>query len=122
MINLSKRLASLVKELRGDKSQRKFAKALGVSYAAVRSWEESESMPGLSSLEKIAAYSNQSLEEVLEYINQDNKNKSENIELSKACFAEDLIPALKKLPKKEQTKLAQFLITEISKRMSEKYK
>ena len=115
MINLSKRLASLVKELRGDKSQRKFAKALGVSYAAVRSWEESESMPGLSSLEKIAAYSNQSLEEVLEYINQDNKNKSENIELSKACFAEDLIPALKKLPKKEQTKLAQFLITEISK-------
>jgi transcriptional regulator with XRE-family HTH domain len=56
-ISAEERLSSLIRKLRGDKSQRQFAKSLGVSYAAVRSWEESESMPGLTSLGKIADYS-----------------------------------------------------------------
>ena len=114
-ISAEERLSSLVKKLRDDKSQRQFAKSLGVSYAAIRSWEESESMPGLKSLEKIAAYSNQTLEELLDYLKDEGKDKSKIIPLPKCNFAEDLIPQVKQLTKKEKTKLAQFLIDEIAK-------
>jgi DNA-binding transcriptional regulator YiaG len=55
-ITAEERLSSLVKKLRGDKSQRQFSKVLGVSYAAVRSWEECESMPGLNSLQKAVIF------------------------------------------------------------------
>ncbi|MDJ0578162.1 MAG: helix-turn-helix transcriptional regulator, partial [Xenococcaceae cyanobacterium MO_234.B1] len=61
MDNLAQeRLSRLIKKLRGDRSQRSFAKSLGVSYASIRTWEEGESMPGIASLQKIAEYSNQS--------------------------------------------------------------
>lgn len=109
------RLAVLIKKLRGDKSQRQFAKVLGVSYAAVRSWEESESMPGLKSLEKIADYSNQTLEELLEYLKDEGKDKSKILKFPETKFAEDLFPQVKNLTKKEQSKLAQFLIEELAK-------
>ena len=114
-ITAEERLAFLIKKLRGEKSQRQFAKILGVSYAAIRSWEESESMPGLTSLEKIAAYSNQSVQELLEYRKAEGKDKSKVAQLPSTCFAEDLFPQVKKLPKKEKSKLAQFLIKELAK-------
>lgn len=114
-ISAEERLSSLVKKLRNDKSQRQFAKSLGVSYAAIRSWEESESMPGLKSLEKIAAYSNQSLEELLDYLKDEGTDKSKVIPLPKHTFAEDLFSQVKLLPKNEKTKLAQFLIDELGK-------
>lgn len=117
LVNISaeERLAVLIKRLRGDKSQRQFAKVLGVSYAAVRSWEESESMPGLKSLEKIADYSNQTLEELLEYLKDEGKDKSKILKFPQTKFAEDLFPQVKNLTKKEQSKLAQFLIEELAK-------
>ena len=62
------RLSRLIKQLRGDQSQRSFAKTLGVSYAAVRSWEEAETMPAIKSLQKIATYSRQSVESLLQYL------------------------------------------------------
>ena len=113
-ITATERLASLIKKLRGDKSQRQFARVLGVSYAAVRSWEESESMPGLSSLEKIAAYSNQSLKDLLDYIKDEGEDKSQVTEFTPTYLAEDLIPTVKNMPKKEKSKLAQFLIQELA--------
>jgi DNA-binding transcriptional regulator YiaG len=33
------KLAELIRELRGDQSQRAFAKTLGVSFASIQSWE-----------------------------------------------------------------------------------
>lgn len=48
------RLANLVKELRGDKSQRNFAKLLGVSYYAVQSWEKQAALPDEKNLQKLA--------------------------------------------------------------------
>jgi transcriptional regulator with XRE-family HTH domain len=109
------RLSSLIRKLRGDKSQRQFAKFLGVSYAAVRSWEESESMPGLNSLEKIADYSNQTLEELLQYLKDEGDDQSKVLLFPKVYLAEDLFGQVKELPRKEQSRLAQFLIEELSK-------
>jgi transcriptional regulator with XRE-family HTH domain len=114
-ISAEERLSSLVKKLRGEKSQRQFAKVLGVSYAAVRSWEESESMPGLNSLEKIAAYSNQTVEELLEYLKNEGKDQSKILSFPKAYLAEDLFPQVKQLPRNEKSKLALFLIEELAK-------
>lgn len=48
------RLANLVRELRGEKSQRNFAKLLGVSYYAVQSWEKQAVWPDNDNLQKIA--------------------------------------------------------------------
>lgn len=48
------RLADLVRELRGKKSQRSFAKLLGVSYYAVQSWEKQAVWPDDDNLQKLA--------------------------------------------------------------------
>ncbi len=48
------KLASLVRELRGNKSQRSFAKLLGVSYYAVQTWEKQAVWPDDDNLEKLA--------------------------------------------------------------------
>ncbi|VXD25201.1 helix-turn-helix domain-containing protein [Planktothrix paucivesiculata] len=48
------KLASLVREMRGDKSQRSFAKLLGVSYYAVQTWEKQSVWPDDDNLEKLA--------------------------------------------------------------------
>lgn len=48
------KLASLVRELRGSKSQRSFAKLLGVSYYAVQTWEKQAVWPDDDNLEKLA--------------------------------------------------------------------
>ncbi len=114
-ITAQERLSSLIKKLRGDRSQRQFAKLLGVSYAAIRSWEECESMPGVSSLSKIASYSHQSVEELLNYLKEGGQDKSQLPSPPPVFLAEDLIPQIKQLPKVEKIKLAQFLIQELAK-------
>ncbi len=48
------RLADFVKEIRGKKSQRGFAKLLGVSYYAVQSWEKQAVWPDDDNLQKLA--------------------------------------------------------------------
>jgi DNA-binding transcriptional regulator YiaG len=39
-----RKLATLIKELRADQSQRTFAKSLGVSFASIQSWENGDAM------------------------------------------------------------------------------
>lgn len=48
------RLSEVVKKARGERTQRQFAKYLGVSFAAVRSWEERETRRGESSLRPLS--------------------------------------------------------------------
>lgn len=108
------RLSNLIKELRGERSQRNFAKSLGVSYASVRTWEEGESMPSVKNLKKIAKYSNQSVEELLNHLSGEGENKSSINKVPSLKIAEEVIPYIKDLPKKESAKLAKFLIEKIS--------
>ena len=103
------RLSKLIKRLRAGRSHREFARKLRVSYNAVRSWELCESMPGIESLEKIADYSGQSIEEILAYLKGDEVNelKYQNHEIE---ALDDLIPRIKDLPKKDLIQLAKLII------------
>lgn len=115
MDNLAQeRLSRLIKKLRGDRSQRSFAKSLGVSYASIRTWEEGESMPGIASLQKIAEYSNQSIEELLQYLSGEEEDKSSKLPFPAVKSADDIIPHLENLSKQEIAKLAQFLIEKLA--------
>ena len=102
------RLSRLIKQLRGDQSQRSFAKTLGVSYAAVRSWEEAETMPAIKSLQKIATYSRQSVESLLQYLKHGEVEDESDIDKPKT--AEDLLSELNYLPEKEANRLIEILV------------
>ena len=64
----TERLARLVAELRGSKSQRQFAKELGVSQSSVRFWESNLAWPDTENLEKLAALRGWSLSELQTYL------------------------------------------------------
>lgn len=103
----SQRLSELVKNIRGERTQRQFAKQIGVSFAAVRSWEEGESYPVLENLGKIASACGMTLEELLAYL----KGEIEAGELApRARIAEDLLPYVNDLPREERKRLMQILI------------
>ncbi len=104
------RLSETVARLRGDRSIRRFAKDLGVSFPAARSWEEEESFPNLKNLEKIAQLDGKTLEEFLEYLRGDDW-----IAPNEITVAEDLLVFIDHLPKAEKVRLAQLLITEVAK-------
>ena len=53
-ITARERLAKIVKDTRGVQSQRSFAKQLGVTGTAVKSWEDMESIPSTENLKHIA--------------------------------------------------------------------
>lgn len=105
------RLSSLIKNLRGERSQRNFAKSIGVSYASIRTWEEGESMPSVTNLKKIASYSNQSVEQLLDYLSGSEDKSSKN-DLPVFTTADEVIPYLRQISKQEAVKLADFLIRE----------
>lgn len=62
------RLTSSVLELRGDRSQREFAKSLGVSQGAVQSWESKQSVPSLENLVKLAEMRGEMVEAYIAYL------------------------------------------------------
>lgn len=64
----TERLARLVAELRGSKSQRQFAKELGVSQSSVRFWESNLAWPDTENLEKLAALRGWSLSDLQNYL------------------------------------------------------
>lgn len=100
------RLSEILIELRGDRSQRKYAKDLGVSFPALRSWEECESVPGLENLEMIASAKGWSLIQLLGYIRGEEPAAARSIPLR----AEDLLREAEHLEPAEQLRLAQLLI------------
>ena len=59
------RLAELIKDLRGELTQREFAKRLGVTYGAIQSWENAEVTPSSTNLVKISDYTGLSLQELM---------------------------------------------------------
>jgi phage repressor protein C with HTH and peptisase S24 domain len=62
-----KKLAEIVRQLRGIRSQRDFATALSISQATVQSWESGKgaNLPTLENIEKLAAIANKPLEDLL---------------------------------------------------------
>lgn len=98
------RLASVIKEARGARSQRQFAKDLGISFATIRCWELCESFPNAENLELIAKTLGRSLEEFLRYLrNAPGKEP-------RVTRAEDLLPLVNELPGREAARLAQMIL------------
>ncbi len=62
------RLELLLQELRGDLSQRQFAKELGVTHSTVQSWEAKLSWPGTPNLKKLASLKGWSLDQLQAYL------------------------------------------------------
>ncbi len=75
--------------------QRKFAKVLGVSHSSLASWIRGESFPSHDSLLKIAGIAKISIDELL------NRLKGE-AEVRRIQRAEDLLPQVNVLPRKER--------------------
>ena len=58
----------LVLELRGDLSQRQFAKKFGVSFSTIHSWESGTSWPGTQNLTRLAQLKGWSFDELQFYL------------------------------------------------------
>lgn len=74
------RLARLVAELRGSKSQRQFARELNVSQSSVRFWESNLAWPDTENLEKLAALRGWSLSNLQNYLIKGDLPDSEPLE------------------------------------------
>ena len=63
--NFRDRFAKSVRQLRGERSQGEFARALGCSQPTITGWENGQSIPNLDNLDRLAELSNQLPEEFL---------------------------------------------------------
>lgn len=65
------RLVLLLQELRGNLSQRQFAKELGVTHSTVQAWEAKLSWPGTQNLKKLASLKGCTLDQLQTYLEED---------------------------------------------------
>ena len=98
-------LSLAVKKARGSRSQRKFAKDIGVSFAAVRSWEECESFHSQENLSLIASVLGLPLDEFLLYLNGEPYPKPRYEK------AEDLLPIVSELSDSEAARLVEIIVS-----------
>lgn len=63
-----KRLSEAVHEIRGDQSQRQFARRMQVSQSTVQQWENGKNVPSLENLEKIARLKGMLVEDFVAYL------------------------------------------------------
>lgn len=103
------RLSQIIKRIRGSRSQRRFGKELGVSYAAIRSWEDLESLPGVENLEAIATEAGWSLEKLLSVV-----RGSDPMEEPQEPKAEDVLKLISRLSPGELQRLGQLMIQKIN--------
>jgi transcriptional regulator with XRE-family HTH domain len=62
------KLASLLRELRGERSQRSFAQFFGVSNQAVQNWEKERTWPDDDNLQKLADLKGWTLKQLQAYL------------------------------------------------------
>jgi transcriptional regulator with XRE-family HTH domain len=62
------RLAELIRDLRGDSSQREFARLLGISYTTIQDWEKQIRLPSSKNLQRIAQLKGCTQTELLSYL------------------------------------------------------
>ena len=63
-----KRLGEVVHEIRGDQSQRQFARKMQVSQSTVQQWENGRNVPSLENLEKIARLKGMLVEDFIAFL------------------------------------------------------
>lgn len=104
-----KRLVQLLEFCRAGRSQRQFARDLGVSLGSVQNWLSGDSFPSSEKLEKVAVVAGMSLEQLFVYL------KGEEVtNLGEPKVAEDVLVQAKSLDKAQQVRLLKLLIDEIA--------
>lgn len=63
-----KNFAEVIKEMRGVRSYRAFAKVLGVSHPTIKAWENLEGVPDQENLERVATIRGESLSDFKEFL------------------------------------------------------
>jgi transcriptional regulator with XRE-family HTH domain len=98
------RLANLVKELRGERSQRTFAKLLGVSNQAIQYWEKERTWPDEDNLQKLADLKGWTLKQLQAYLESEPQadeglNSAELSEASEGSISvQQLLAQVRTLP------------------------
>jgi transcriptional regulator with XRE-family HTH domain len=80
MESKTERLARIVVGLRGSKSQRQFARELGVSQSSVRFWESHLAWPETENLEKLALLKGWNLSQLQTYLVEGELPEEEPLE------------------------------------------
>lgn len=104
-----KKLAQIIREARGDRSQGRFARDLGVNPGTLRNWELADSEPSLDNLKAIASATGRNLLQLISEITGDEPEA-----LPEPNKAEDAMPIVSQLPLKEQFRLAQIVLNRIA--------
>ncbi|MBN3875270.1 helix-turn-helix transcriptional regulator [Nostoc sp. JL23] len=104
-----KKLAAIIREARGDRSQGKFARDLGVNPGTLRNWELGDSEPSLDNLKAIADASGRNLLQLIAEITGVKSGA-----LPETHTAEDVMAIASKLEKVEQFRLIQFLVAQMA--------
>lgn len=110
------RLANLLKELRGERSQRSFAKLLGVSNQAVQNWEKQRAWPDDENLQRLAELKGWTLEQLKTHLNGET-TADESVscaEVSKdselPLYVQQLLAEVRALPFQAAAKVAQVAL------------
>ncbi len=110
------RLANLLKELRGERSQRSFAKLFGVSNQTVQNWEKQRAWPDDENLERLAKLKGWTLEQLKTHLNGETTadesvscaDVSEDSELP--LYVQQLLAEVRALPFQAAAKVAQVAL------------
>lgn len=102
MDSKSDRLVDLVRELRGDLSQRQLAKKLGVSDSSVHFWEAGTAWPGTQNLKKLAKMKGWTLDELQAYLEGEVPRRSLSVQ--------QLLAEVRSLPFSEAAQVAKVAL------------
>lgn len=104
-----KRLKEILEQVRAGRSQRQFARDLGVSLGTVQNWLSGDSFPSSEKLEKVASVAGMSLEQLFVYLKGEDATRQ-----GLPKVAEDVLFHAKSLDKSQQVRLLKLLIDEIT--------
>lgn len=79
-IEARERLTALIRQSRGNMSQRAYARLLGVSSTAVQDWEKGAVIPDTENLSKIAATSGYTFGELMDYLQNGHTPRATDFE------------------------------------------
>ena len=102
----NQKLATLIKELRGNCSFREFAATIGTTHTNVRQWEFGKGEPSLRVLRKIAAQRGWTLDELMVYL--------EGPALPKGPRIPQLLAEVRSLPFEDAVQVAKVALETIA--------
>lgn len=114
------RLANLVRELRGERSQRSFAKLLGVSNQAIQYWEKERTWPDEDNLQKLAALKGWKLKQLQAYLESEPQAHSGvncadvGDTLEGALSVQQLLAQVRSLPFEDAVQVAKVALETIA--------